>query len=125
MSYSKRIRGEFRLGDERHRRFMREAEITAQLEHPNIVPVYDTGIIPANGCPFYTMPLLSGTDLQIAITPSKSHGKSHLTARQRGLVNVLLKVCDAVEYAHKRGVFHRDIKPSNIHLGKNGEGIST
>src|SRR5262249_6188263 len=98
-------------------RFLREAEITGGLEHPGIVPVYGLGQY-ADGRPFYTMRLIQGETLKDAIR--RFHGgEPGLTLR--GLAVRFVAVCNAVAYAHSRGVLHRDLKPSNVMLGKFGE----
>jgi serine/threonine protein kinase/WD40 repeat protein len=97
-------------------RFVREAMITAQLEHPGIVPLYDAGRWP-NGTPFYSMKLVSGRPLKHLIGDAKT-----LDARLALLTNVMA-VADAMAYAHDRGIIHRDLKPSNIIVGHFGETI--
>jgi serine/threonine-protein kinase len=94
-----------------------EAEITGGLEHPGIVPVYGLGCY-ADGRPFYAMRLIQGETLKDAIV--KLHaGQPGLTLR--GLLTRFVAVCNAVAYAHSRGVLHRDLKPANVMLGKYGE----
>jgi len=106
-------------------RFLREAEITGQLEHPGIVPVYGLGRYP-DGRPFYAMRFIRGQSLSDAITrfheadhPQRDPGERALTLR--GLLGRFVAVCNAVDFAHSRGVIHRDLKPSNIMLGPYGE----
>ncbi len=91
-------------------RFQREARAAAALEHPNIVKVYDVGMLPGEeaALPYYTMELLSGEDLAGAI-----HG-GHLTPRVA--VEAVRQVALALGYAHHKGILHRDIKPQNIFL---------
>ncbi len=93
-------------------RLGQEAWITAQLEHPGIVPVYDAGV--RDGHPFYTMRLIRGRSLAAAAA-----GQS-LEARLR-LVRHFHRVCDAVAFAHSRGIVHRDLKPDNVMIGELGE----
>src|SRR5262249_25503923 len=93
--------------------FEREARITAQLEHPGIVPLYEAGR-QADGTPYYVMRRVDGRQLDDAV---KSAGFEQRLA----LVPNLLAVCDAVAFAHARAIRHRDIKPSNILLGRFGE----
>ena len=93
-------------------RFEREARITAKLEHPGIVPIHDAGRT-ADGTPFYVMRRIDGRPLDQLI-------EDKLEARLALIPNVLA-ACDAVAFAHARGVLHRDIKPTNILVGPFGE----
>jgi len=95
-------------------RFLREARVTGQLEHPSIIPVYELGRR-ADGTVYYTMKLVRGRTLQRALEQCKD-----LTDRLK-LLHHFLDVCQAVAYAHSRGVVHRDIKPSNVMVGEFGE----
>jgi serine/threonine-protein kinase len=97
-------------------RFLHEAQITAQLDHPNIVPVYDLGGSPAS---YYTMKLVLGTTLADWIAASSGPGRSRNVLYD--MVAALIKVCDALAFAHSRGVVHGDLKPSNIMIGDFGE----
>jgi len=97
-------------------RFVREARITARLEHPGIVPVHDAGRHPG-GQPFYAMKLVAGRPLRDELADAGT-----LEARLRLLPN-LLAVAEAVAYAHRQGVIHRDIKPSNVVVGEFGETV--
>jgi len=102
-------------------RFIEEAQITSQLEHPNIVPVYDIGVDEQEQV-FYTMKLVHGVTLQkvaelIGSGAPEAAKKYSLAA----LLTVFEKVCDAIAYAHSKGVIHRDLKPENIMLGDFGE----
>jgi serine/threonine protein kinase len=107
-------------------RFEYEAEITGGLEHPGIVPVYGLGHT-ADGRPFYAMRFIRGNSLKEAIRrfheaenqPGRAPGQSALELRE--LLGRFVDVCDAVAYAHSRGVLHRDLKPGNIMLGRYGE----
>jgi serine/threonine-protein kinase len=98
------------------RRFLAEAQITGQLEHPNIVPAHELAIDP-NGIPYFTMKLVVGDAFH---TWLKKHPPGTVE-RIAGGIEVLLKVCDALAYAHDRGVIHRDLKPSNIMVGAFGQ----
>ncbi len=106
-------------------RFLLEAEITGGLEHPGIVPVYSLGSY-ADGRPFYAMRFVKGDNLMEAIKrfheaerPGRDPGERSLAFRQ--LLGRFVDVCQAVAYAHSRGVLHRDLKPGNIMLGTYGE----
>ncbi len=106
-------------------RFVHEAEITGNLEHPGIVPVYGLGRY-QDGRPFYAMRFIKGDSLREAIQrfhksqDSRSQSATH-RMELRKLIQRFIDICDAVEYAHSRGVLHRDLKPGNIMLGKYGE----
>jgi eukaryotic-like serine/threonine-protein kinase len=95
-------------------RFLREARITGQLEHPNIVPVYELGRQPS-GCLYYTMRVVRGRTLASAIRECTT------LADRLALVNHFAGLCQAIAYAHSRGVVHRDIKPENVMIGEFGE----
>jgi tetratricopeptide (TPR) repeat protein/tRNA A-37 threonylcarbamoyl transferase component Bud32 len=104
-------------------RFIREAEITGALEHPGIVPVYGLGRYP-DGRPFYAMRFIRGESLQAAIKryhASKGQPGGGQQVAFRELLGQFIDVCNAMAYAHSRGVLHRDIKPENVMLGKYGE----
>ena len=94
------------------RMFIEEARLTGQLEHPNIMPVYEIGMLEDEQL-YYTMRLLPPNNLEQAINEGK------LSVLQ--FVRLLQQVCMGLEYAHSRGVVHRDIKPANIILGQFGE----
>lgn len=99
-------------------RFLDEARITGQLEHPNIVPIYEFGTDPADH-DFINMKLVQGQNFLDRI---RSLGDARLEPENLAeSLQILLKVCDAVAYAHSRGVVHRDLKPSNIMVGEFGE----
>src|SRR5262249_31882131 len=106
-------------------RFLLEAEITGGLEHPGVVPVYGLGTY-ADGRPYYAMRFVRGDSLKQAIGrfhadqgTQKDPGRRTLALNK--LLRRFLDVCDAVAYAHSRGVLHRDLKPGNILLGDYGE----
>jgi len=113
-----------RAGDPAIRaRFLREARITGQLEHPNIVPVHDLSQHPEAGQPFYTMRLVRGRRLTDAIRALHEGGAAcrPRSLEMSGLLNAFVSVCNAIAYAHSRGVIHRDLKGQNIVLGDFGE----
>ncbi len=97
-------------------RFMREARLTGQLEHPGIVPVYEVGQR-AGGGHYYTMKLVRGKTLRGALEET-----SCLDDRIR-LLPHMVDLCQAVAYAHSRGVIHRDLKPDNVMIGEFGETV--
>jgi serine/threonine protein kinase len=97
-------------------RFGEEAQITGQLEHPNIVPVYDLG--EGENGPFIVMKLIRGKSLALLISEHES-GKQ-LEPLQR-FIQTLLRLCDALSFAHSRGVFHCDLKPDNVMVGDYGQ----
>ncbi len=104
-------------------RFLREAKVTGQLEHPNIVPVYEIGTRD-DGSVFYTMKLVRGKTLAEhirAIQEDAGASPAGRLARRLKLLDAFINVCDALAYAHARGVIHRDLKPANIMLGDYGE----
>lgn len=103
-------------------RFVLEAEITGRLEHPGVVPVYSFGAY-ADGRPFYAMRLIKGVSFTEAIERfhAEATGGRFRSREFRGLLGRLIDVCNALEYAHSRGVLHRDLKPDNVMLGKYGE----
>ncbi len=100
-----------------NRRFLYEAQITGQLEHPSIVPVYTLGNDEA-GRPYYVMRFVKGRTLDEII--KEYHGSPNPIVF-RELLRRFIAVCQAVAYAHSRGVIHRDLKPANIMLGDYGE----
>ncbi len=103
--------------DEWHEaRFVREALITARLEHPGIVPVHEAGRWP-NGDPYYVMKLVEGRTLKELI------GERETLRERLGLLPHVIAIADAVGYAHSEGVIHRDLKPSNVVVGAFGETI--
>jgi serine/threonine protein kinase len=109
---------------ESFRRFLKEAQITGQLEHPNIVPVYELARRKGDEQPFYTMRFLRGQTLRNAISEfhRRRGGKpADRLELQRQLLEPFVKVCEAVAYAHSRWVIHRDLKPDNVVLGAYGE----
>ncbi len=106
-------------------RFLLEAEVTGGLEHPGIVPVYGLGT-DSGGRPYYAMRFIRGDSLKDAI--DRFHGDAasigdpgSQSLELRKLLGRFTGVCNAIDYAHNRGVLHRDIKPSNIIVGDFGE----
>jgi WD40 repeat protein len=106
-------------------RFLEEARITGQLEHPGIVPVHELTRRAADQKPFYTMRFIKGRTLSHAIKAYHRKREAGETGPLdlRELLNVFVGVCNAVAYAHSRGVIHRDLKPQNVALGVFGEAL--
>lgn len=97
------------------RRFVVEATLTARLVHPGIVAVHDAGLA-ESGRPYYTMPIVQGRSLALAIAESSPPERLRL-------VRHFLDACEAIAYAHSQGLLHRDLKPANILVGRFGETI--
>jgi len=105
-------------------RFIREVQITAQLDHPHIVPVYSLEVAPG-GAPAYAMKLIEGRTfaqyLEEACEAYEGAGKPDEAHGLASRIEHFLKVCDAMDYAHGKGVIHRDLKPANVMLGRHNE----
>ncbi len=99
-------------------RFFREARVQGVLEHPAVVPVHDLGI-DGDGNPYFVMKRLAGTTLADVIATTEDEVRARWPRRQ--LLQRLVDICLAIEFAHTRGVVHRDLKPANIMLGDFGE----
>lgn len=98
-------------------RFFDEARVTGQLVHPGIVPVHELGI-DDTGRAYFTMQLVEGRDLRAILDLVNEEREGWTRTRALG---VMLKVCEAMAYAHSKGVIHRDLKPANIMVGRFGE----
>jgi serine/threonine protein kinase len=102
-------------------RFSKEAEVLAQLAHPNIVPIHNIGV-DAQGRPFYSMKLVKGRTLQAVLNLIRDGDPAAVKDYTRAtLLTIFRKVCDAMMFAHSKGILHRDLKPENIMVGEYGE----
>ena len=102
-------------------RFLREARIQGQLEHPNIVPVHELGA-DEDGTPYFTMKRVRGVTLADVLRLLAARDDATMTEwPRRKLLSAVQAVCRAVHFAHSRGVVHRDLKPANVMLGDHGE----
>lgn len=99
------------------RRFLAEAQIQAQLDHPNIIPVHEMNV-DLDGTSYFTMPMVHGRSMADRI--SAAHLSPNPSEPMREILGAFLKVCDAVAFAHSRGVLHLDIKPENIIMEDRG-----
>lgn len=104
-------------------RLVKEAQVTGQLEHPNIVPIHELGHDTATRLPFYAMRYLGNDTLKNAIARHHQHGPDEPRdpLELHRLLTCFVGVCQAVGYAHSQGVVHRDLKPANVALGEFGE----
>jgi serine/threonine protein kinase/formylglycine-generating enzyme required for sulfatase activity len=98
-------------------RFLEEAQVTSQLDHPGVVPVHELGL-DQNGKVFFTMRLVKGRTAGEVFAESFAGSDDWPLTRA---LEVVLKVCDTMAYAHEKGVLHRDLKPSNVMVGRFGE----
>lgn len=106
------------LRRERHRaRLTEEAFILGQMDHPGVIPVFEVGA-DAAGSPFFTMRLVQGKSLR-EILDASSRGDAEW--RRSRVLDVVIRVCETIAYAHSRGIVHRDLKPDNIMVGRFGE----
>jgi hypothetical protein len=101
-------------------RFLREARVQGQLEHPNIVPVYDVGL--REGETFFTMKRIGGHTIEEIVHGLRTGSEEmRVKYNRRKLLSAMSQVCLTIAYAHSRGVIHRDLKPANVMLGDFGE----
>ena len=102
-------------------RFIAEAQITAQLEHPSVVPVHEIGIMPG-GMPYFSMKLVKGRSLDDLINHLRISDRETLrTYNYLARLRLFQRICQGMAYAHAKGVVHRDLKPANIFIGEFGE----
>jgi eukaryotic-like serine/threonine-protein kinase len=113
----KTLRSELKTEEPVATKFADEAQITGQLEHPNIVPIYDLGVDDAG--PFIVMKLIRGKSLGQLLNDIRDEPGS--PGELRTFVQILLKLCDALSFAHSRVVIHCDVKPDNVMVGDYGE----
>lgn len=120
----KKIRTDLSNHPQIHRRFLKEAFLTSQLTHPGIVPIY--AIHQEEKETYYTMPYVEGETLKHLLR--KAHEEqdqgsalSGVAQSIQALVRIFVAICQAVAYAHSKGILHRDLKPENIIVGKYGE----
>jgi serine/threonine-protein kinase len=117
----KRLHAHVMEDETERRRFLREARVTALIQHPATVPVYEIGR-DREGAVYFTMKKVEGTDLReilLGITARDEHFRERYQLKD--LIEVLVQVGQAVAFAHSRGVVHRDLKPANILVGEFGE----
>jgi serine/threonine protein kinase len=117
----KLLKEEHRDNSDVTRRFLREARVTALIQHPSTVPIYEMGLDP-DGNPFFTMKEIRGESLNIILKGISARDRKMDRFRSREvLIDLLIQVGQALAYAHACGVVHRDIKPGNIMVGAFGE----
>ena len=101
-------------------RFIREARVQGQLEHPNICPVHELSV-DETGRVFFTMKMVQGSSLAETIREARERDEPPGPQRLREMLNIFLKICDGMTFAHSRNIIHRDLKPDNIMVGDFGE----
>ncbi|MFO1031241.1 MAG: bifunctional serine/threonine-protein kinase/formylglycine-generating enzyme family protein [Planctomycetota bacterium] len=108
---------EKRLSHQLLGRFLEEAQVTSQLDHPGVVPVHELGL-DQRGKVYFTMRLVKGYTASFVFGLARQESEGWTTTRA---LEVILKVCDTMAYAHDKGVLHRDLKPANVMVGRFGE----
>ncbi len=120
----KQIQRKHQHSEDAQARFVREAEITGQLEHPGVVPVYSLGK-DREGRPYYAMKFIEGEELRKHVDrfhKGRKPGRADFDSPAfRQMLKWFVSVCDTMQFAHDRAVLHRDLKPSNVMVGKYGE----
>lgn len=117
----KSLKKQFREEEEIVDRFLKEARGTAQLEHPNIMPVHEMGVTDDLGI-YFTMKRIEGENLKEILDRLEANTSFYLKKYPlTRLLEVFLSVCNGVAFAHSKGVIHRDLKPANIMMGEFGE----
>ncbi|MBQ6474329.1 MAG: SUMF1/EgtB/PvdO family nonheme iron enzyme [Victivallales bacterium] len=117
----KSLQREYSTRQDQLERMVREARAAAQLEHPNIVPIYGLGVSPTRGV-YFTMKQLRGDSLRHVISQLALQNPAYtweFTLARR--LDIFIKLCQGVAYAHSKGILHRDLKPENIRVGNYGE----
>ncbi len=109
------LRSELVTRSESLRRFVEEAQICGQLQHPGVVPVYELGLL-ADERPFFTMKLIRGRTFAELLLE-----REETTSERRRMLEIFMSVCQTMAYVHSRGVIHRDLKPANVMVGAFGE----
>ncbi|MEM0970405.1 MAG: protein kinase, partial [Verrucomicrobiota bacterium] len=104
-------------GRAHHDSFVSEARLQAQLEHPNIIPIYDMGV--EEGTPYFSMKYMEGGTLHQFVKDMDPETRT-TSESLNSVFDLFLKICDAVSYAHSKNILHLDIKPKNIHLNEYG-----
>ncbi|MBF0198491.1 MAG: protein kinase, partial [Planctomycetes bacterium] len=99
--------------------FVREAKIAALMDHPNVISIFDVGFDPQKR-PYFTMELRSGEEFDQQITRLHSESKPLSSRELYSLLEIFLKICDGISYAHSKGILHLDLKPSNVLVGDYG-----
>ncbi len=115
-----KVLGEDHDADEDIDNFIDEARITATLTHPNVLPVHDIDVTD-QGRPYFSMKKIEGSSLGAGIERAVKGDRPEQLAEANGIVNVFIAVCQALAFAHHKGVIHQDVKPDNIMLGAYGE----
>ncbi|MBR4221557.1 MAG: SUMF1/EgtB/PvdO family nonheme iron enzyme [Victivallales bacterium] len=117
----KTLHKDLRARSDQLERVVREAQTAAQLEHPNIVPIYSLGLSPKLGV-FFTMKRLRGDSLRHVISELAFQNPAYTwryTASRR--LGIFIRICQGILYAHSKGILHRDLKPENVRIGEYGE----